>query len=92
MDPELIADVRRAQEASILLLTLLMEGDDRSATEICYHEEAYHDAATTMYLATLAVAAMKTLAEMVGEDPMEVVRVAGISTAQGVIDLETRGE
>lgn len=66
-----------------------MDMDDDAIASVV-EEEAYGDRATTMAIATLAVSAIKSLAQLVDCEPMDVVRVAGLSAAKYAIDLENR--
>lgn len=90
MDPDIVHEIRVANEACIALITLMMSDDSRvEATKLAASDPVYGHATTCMAIATLAVTALNTLAQELEIDPLQLVQVAGISAAQYSVYLES---
>lgn len=88
MDPEIVAQVRESNEASISLVTLLVVNEDQEAVKMAMTDDVYTKRSTALALGVLACSAIKTIADLLECSPEEVVRAAGIQTAQFNLDLE----
>jgi len=88
MDDEIVREVRSANEAAIMLFTLLTSDADFDAIKLIISDQAYTKQVTTMAIATIGVSAIKTLAQLVDCDPLEIVQIAGVSAAEFVMKLE----
>lgn len=87
MDPEIVESVRRANEAAITLLTLMINDENEEAADLAIDDPSYRDPATMMALATVCTSALKTLALAFDTTPQEVIQVAGLSAAQRHIEM-----
>lgn len=90
MDPEMVAEVRRANEACVALLTLLIADDVQEAARMALTDPVYSEAKTSMAIASIAISAIKALAETYEVPAEEIVQVIGLGSAELVIDLEKR--
>lgn len=92
MDPETVASLRLANESSIMLLTLLLEGNDAAAADLIFKNPVAYRGPTCMAIGVLAVGALKTLAQVFEVDPQELIQIAGLNAAQLVMEYEIDDE
>lgn len=92
MDREIIEQVRRANDACMLLLTHIVNDDEEAAMKEVLTNPVYRDPGTTMAIATIATSAIKTLADMSDVDPKTVLQIAALNAAQLAVILENGGE
>jgi hypothetical protein len=91
VDPEIIKQVQTSNEAAIALITLLVSDEDAEAIMLAMTDTAFTHRSTCLAVGVVASAAIKTLAQMAGCDPEEVVREAAINTALFNLDLDQEG-
>lgn len=89
MDPEIVAELRRANEACMTLLTLMTADDDCvSAAELVADDDVYAQRSTCMALAGFALSAASALADQL-EMPLEkIIQMAAMNAAMHTVELE----
>lgn len=89
MDPEIVAELRRANEACMTLLTLMsMDNDCVSAAELVAEDDIYAQRSTCMALAGFAISAASALADQL-ELPLEtIIQTAATNAALHTVELE----
>ncbi len=89
MDPEVIREVRMANEACMTLLTLMAQDDEYlEASRLIAEDPVYTERATCMALAGFAIAATNALAREL-DIPIEwIIQTAAKNAAMHTIDLE----
>lgn len=88
MDRAIVAEVRAANEAAVMLLTLAVGDYGYAAAELASTDVAYCKPQTAMALAVIGSSAIKTLAQAFNVEPAEIIQAAGLSAAEYVIALE----
>src|SRR5689334_1509459 len=90
VDPNIVRDIQRANDACLTLMTLLVSGSSAEAAMLAASDPVYTEAPTSMAIATLASSAIKSLAEVLEVSEMEILQVAGLSAAEYGIWLESQ--
>lgn len=91
MDPEIVAELRKANEACMTLLTLMCIDDDCvDAAELVASDDTYAERSTCMALAGFAISAANALAEQLGMPVEEIIQTAAANAALHTIELEMK--
>ncbi len=85
---EMAEQIRRANNASVQLVTMLVADMQLDAIDLVLQDPAYEDRGVMMSMATIASSAIKTLAQTLGVDPSEVMQIAGMAAAELALRIE----
>lgn len=89
MDPEIVAELRRANEACMTLLTLMSIDDDCvSAAQLVAEDDIYAQRSTCMALAGFAISAASALAEQLDMPLETIIQTAATNAALHTVELE----
>lgn len=89
MDRDLVEGLRRANEAAIALLTIMLASDrGPEAVDVVQNDPVYEEVTTCMALAGIALSAVEALAQHLQIDPADVLQVAGLNAANYALLLE----
>lgn len=89
MDKDLVENLRRANEASISLLTIMLATNrGEEAADIVQSDPVFAEVTTCMALAGIALSAIEALSELMGISPEEVLQTAGLNAAKYAMTLE----
>lgn len=89
MDREIIQQLRDANEACMMLMTLMaLDDDSMAAAKLVAEDDRYTERATCMALATYGISATSALAEQLGIPIEMVIQMAATNAAVHTVELE----
>ena len=89
MDPWIVAEIRRANEASRMRLTLMaMDDECINAAELVADEDVFGEKSTCMALAGFALSAASALAEQLKLPIETIIQTAATNAAMHTVELE----